>query len=202
MKSVICAFCMTLLAVAGSAQAATITIDFNGFTASDYLPSPTVVSGFTLTGGVFGYIGNPGGSPSKTMTNGDGSNFFLWDSNTPLKTLTISRATAFNLDSLLLGTLDGVSGIAKYDIIAASITTLSGNANGTLTTPTFTNLTSVQIRWAGNTVGNETLAIDNIVLSDYIAPAAVPEPASVLFLGLGVCLAGVRHVRRKRAIAA
>lgn len=138
-----------------------------------------------------------------SMSFGNGSPFLTWNQNLVSSgSITVSRASAFNLDSLLLGTLKPFSNAATYTLFAAGPGTVGGAANGPTPGPLgFTNLTSFVLSWTGG----DALAIDNITLSNYVegpAPAAVPEPASVLLLGLGACVMGARRLRRRNTVIA
>jgi hypothetical protein len=124
------------------------------------------------------------GFPANTMSGGNNTNFLA-----TITSFTISRATVFNLDKLLLGTFTGSSS-ATYSI-NGSAPILAPNVD---VFPGLTNLFSVTI----TSVGGNGLAIDNIQLSD-VSVSAVPEPGSIAILGFGAIGMFVRNRRRNRA---
>jgi hypothetical protein len=189
-------------AVSSPSQAATITINFDDVgnpTSTPFnVPGPGYLSqGYTVSpSDATAFIVNPADVGNPTMTGGNLSNFLAWSAASPVS-ITISRAVAFNLDQLLLGTLVDLSPAAAGFSITSSQPTVNGTAAGVnVVTPSLTNLTSVTINW----LSGDSLAIDNIVLSDFVAPAAVPEPASTAILGLGSLALVVRRLRRRSLI--
>lgn len=154
--------------------------------------------GFTITSSSFNHTIFSTNLPSVFMDGGD--RHFLANTGAIGETITISRDPldgAFNLDSLVLGTYNGGTA-AGFSITSGLLSQIGSAAGLSVSTPTFTNLFSVTIEW---TSGDE-LAIDDIILSDFVSPAAVPEPASAAFLGLGSLALVVRRLRRRSSVVA
>jgi hypothetical protein len=197
--------CIVAVAVSNAAQAATITINFDEVgnpvsTPFNVLGGGYISSGYTITpSDGTAFIVNPADGSNPTMTGGNGSNFLAWGATSPVS-ITIQRATAFNLDQLLLGTLIDITPVSAGYSITSSQPAINGTAAGvSVLTPSLTNLTAVTINW----LSGDSLAIDNIVLSDFIAgPAAVPEPATAAFLGLGSLAMVFRRLRRRTSVVA
>ena len=192
---------------ASSCLAATITIDFNSAVTAFNMPQSAPFYEeddyrVTPSDGT-AYIVNPFDppfppNPSPTMSGGNSSNFLTW-SATSGTSITITRLNpgTFNLDQLLLGTLN--SGTDAHYSITSGLTTLVPDTavTGSIS-PGFTNLNSVTIHW----LSGAALAIDNIVLTEFVPPAAVPEPASAVALCFGSLALVVRRLRRRNPVVA
>lgn len=210
MKSTtIVALCFAALGLMSSCESATITIDFDEINNPASTPFNVLLSGYTSQG----YTITPQGPssqafivspPASTMTGGIGNKFLTWAPGTGPNSITISRSNpldgTFNLDRLLLGTLVDITPNSANYSITSSLPPIIGTANGVnVLTPSLMNLTSVTINW----LSGDSLAIDNIVLSDFIAgPAAVPEPATTAVLGLGSLAMVFRRLRRRTSVVA
>ena len=116
---------------------------------------------------------------------------------------------AFNLISLKVGNIPG-SSFPPIGLISAtgnfsgggsisSTFDASGSGLALWNLSGFTNLASVVFSAAQ---ANDTLAIDDIFVDLFSAPAAVPEPASAVFLGLGSMALVVRRLRRRTSVVA
>jgi hypothetical protein len=195
------AFFLVIVGGAGSGHAAPIVIDFEeGFPTDPYNLgfSYLTASGFTIAS----VTGTPTVFPTTLGTYMDGSaDHFLSFTGGVGEAITISRDVSlfgtFNLDSLVLGTFSGGTP-AAFSITSGPLFQTGTAAGVSVVTPGFTNLSSVVIQW---TAGSE-LAIDHINLSDFVAPAAVPEPASTAALCFGSLALVVRRMRRRNAVLA
>jgi hypothetical protein len=126
------------------------------------------------------------------------NNFLAFNADNVLK---ISRSVlfgAFMLDSLNADFFGG-SGSGSLDFGGGAQSVSSSGA-------TFNSIGVLSALNGGvyevNITGLLLTGIDTISLSDVVAPAAVPEPASVLLLGLGACVMGARRLRRRNTVIA
>jgi hypothetical protein len=199
---VLVVFFLATVGGAGSGQAATIQIDFNSVLGAPFnLGVPYVQDGFKITSSALNhYVVTP---PTYTMSSGDNTKFLTNLGGATGEYITIERDNpldgAFNLDSLVLGTLltpGGGGGGAHYSITSGLSTLVSDTLVAGSISPGLTNLTSVRINW----LSGDSLAIDDIFLSDVVAPAAVPEPASAVALCFGSLALVVRRMRRRNPV--
>ncbi len=191
-----------LLCSASGAKAAIISFT----TAPTGTISTYTESGFVFTrtvGGVMS-INNGTGSPFDPVTAGPFDANFLNYQQPAVVTLTAVGDAAFDLSTLkfagaVVGNVFQV--IGNFNIGGPA--TQSFTTDGTLETfsPNFglgwTNLSSVVFSTPDGQIGLDNL---NVVLSS--PPAAVPEPASAAFLGLGSLALVVRRLRRRTSVVA
>ena len=202
MKKVVCLF---ICLFAGSVNAT--IIDFEGVLAPGQDATgdnvaPYVEDGFTLTssGDAASDYHNDifGDDPSLNL---NGSDIFGWCgtcTGAPF-VLNITNGGAFDLTSIDFSNLEFGDDVGAIDITGffsggGSVSTSFGlvvDIWSTVAFAGFSNLSSFSISAAG--IGN-SLALDNIVLN---TSSAVPEPTSLVLLGLG--LAGMGFSRKKRA---
>jgi hypothetical protein len=146
---------------------------------------PVVIEGFTFesvttSAAVFPSTLGAGSNPNSLVLAGG--------------SVKISRATPFNFDQLLAGNgvgnlfVNGTNFGTQLTVLGAVLS----DAN-----PLFSNLTSYII--TSDIAGN--LVLDDITLSE-VSVAAVPEPASAAFLGLGSLALVVRRLRRRNTVIA
>jgi hypothetical protein len=192
-------FLLTALLTVGSAHGSAHggVIDFNLYTPvpdgiSTVLPFP-IVDGFTFSADASGAQITSGSTLSGA--NGGLTNFLLTDGS---QVITMARATPFNLTSVTAGL--NAAGLLKTLTVGAQVLDLSAaGTDGDVFTfgAGFTNLTSITFE------ANDVALIDNIGWETFVAgPAAVPEPASAAFLGLGSLALVVRRLRRRTSVVA
>ncbi len=186
-----------LLFVLGSAQAATITIDFEGLTVGSF--SEIVIDGFRFT--EFPNYSNPeiiadtGGNQSLTVGGGGGCGPF-GDCGFLSVIMTREDGGAFSYfgADISEGCADEINGSCSNGV--AGIKVGGGGALGPVGTGDWVNLESVRFVVSGETTvpgGFQafSLTADNIVVN------AVPIPAAVWLFGSGLGLLG--WMKRKRA---
>jgi len=202
MKKVVCLF---ICLFAGSVNAT--IIDFEGVLASGQARigsnvAPYVEDGFTLTSSGDSSVFHADIFGSGSFTNLNGSDIFGWCGRAcpgAPYTLSITNGGAFDLTSIDFSNLEFGDDVGAIDITGffsggGSVSTSFGlvvDIWSTVAFAGFSNLSSFSISAAG--IGN-SLALDNIVLN---TSSAVPEPTSLVLLGLG--LAGMGFSRKKRA---
>lgn len=197
MKTKIIAALLTLMA-AGSAQANLIT---NGNFESG-------LSGWTTTGhvatAVFSGTYFGGGSNARDGTTMIAFNAGDSSANGVLSqafattvgatyTVTFDYGTNTGTQSILWGAYSATSAVLASNVITDT------NASGLLDTYTYTFLattTSTTLRFT-DVSGNNTVSIDGLIDNVSVNANAVPEPASLALLGLGV--AGFAASRRRKA---
>lgn len=192
----------TLMA-SGTASSTTI-IDFEGVlsvgqTSTGSNVTPYTEDGFTLTSSGSGSVYHNDIFADGFGFNDNGSDFLGWCGvcfGSPY-TFSTTDGGVFSLTSIDFSNLTIGSDVGSIDIVGyffggGSISTSFDpivNLWTTVVFSGFSNLTSFDISAASN--GNN-LAMDNIVLNT----ATVPEPISIVLLGLG--LAGIGFSRKKK----
>lgn len=161
------------------------------------------VNGFTFTSNANAYFMGPAYSTASSATAAspyNGTDYYMAYSGFVMKA---ADQSAFSLSSVDLGYWSG-SGTAITTLtgtrpdgttVTQSLTAVinnSANANdfSTLVLNDFTNLASVKF----TSTSSSFIAIDNLVVN---ASTAVPEPASLAMIGLG--LAALAALRRRKA---
>ncbi len=177
---------LAIALVLGGSRADAAVIDFNGLSG---IPIPTVLG---VDIGLLNFSSNPAGPivvlPQVGITTSD--SLLLNGADVTIK---LVSGGAFNLEKIdafgSVGTLVTNFGVfgAGFDVNGETLTSVN---------PAFLNLTSITISSSAVPV-----LLDNITFS-VVVPAAVPEPASAAFLGLGSLALVVRRMRRRSSVAA
>jgi hypothetical protein len=177
---------IAVLAVADSAEAAPITVNFD-------LISPVVLgnSPVDLTGqGVF-FAGNGNAVVAAGVS---GANSLFYQGGNVTISTSNDNSTFFDLSSLVLDTTFGTATPGTLSVNGYVFNFVTGQQYTLL--PAITNVSSVVI-----TSTTPFVFLDNFIITP-TAAAAVPEPASAAFLGLGSLAFVVRRLRRRSSVAA
>ena len=120
-------------------------------------------------------------------------------------TIVLTGPAQFDLSSIDIG--KGVLGVGDVDLTivgnffggGSTSVTYSGVSSKTTFLPGFSNLVSA-IFTTSSSVNSAYVMFDNVIVT--ASPAAVPEPASAAFLGLGSLALVVRRLRRRSSVVA
>jgi hypothetical protein len=193
---------LALAFVASTARAT--TIDFEGVVPTNSYASYGMgtysTNGYNISASSSAWIFSAG-YYGQNVIGSDGTAYYMFQSGSNA-TLTSTASKLFDVSSVDLGNWSGSANALLTGTFADGTTVSSYydlNNNNALTTNDFTtanltgftNLMSFKITAGGNYV-----QVDNIAIN--AAAAAVPEPASLALLGLG--LAAIGAVRRKKSV--
>jgi hypothetical protein len=179
---------MLVISQAGKSDAA--VIDFDGAPAT----TPLFYGDFTFSATT---PASAGRTLAANVTGNNGTNAFAFSAGNTV-TVTYTGLGTFTLNSLALGRTTSSVSDPTFTITGSGpgvnfgpFATLTPTAFGA----TFSNITSLVI------AATQEAAFDNF---DYTinGAAAVPEPASAAFLGLGSLALVVRRLRRRNSVVA
>jgi hypothetical protein len=182
---------MLAVSLASKAEGAIISFDgppaigttprvFGDFT---FTATNPLAAGVDVTAAVFG--------------GGNGTNAFVFSAGNTV-TVSYSGSGTFTLDNLDLGRAATAGSDPTFTITGAGPGVFFGPYATLTTVPfgaSFSNLTSLVI------TATQDAAFDNFDYTINVA-AAVPEPASAAFLGLGSLALVVRRLRRRTSVVA
>ena len=192
----------TLVALAGNAAAATVTMRFEGIAPPGefvFGVTPYQEAGFTLTNSLGGDSLTDGLFDSECLVNDNGTDFFGWCAEGICESLVISLTrsggTAFNFISFDTAVLEADIGSNVIDVIGhlqgggTMSTTITQTDVWTTYQLNYAHVTRVDFAFGPGHADAPNHAFDNLTMS-------VPEPSSIALLAIG--LVGLCSGRRFR----
>jgi hypothetical protein len=202
------------LFVCVTAQAAVVTIDFDSGTEAFVPLGGYEDQGYKLAPSLTDSAGINNQNAVKDLTSTVTSNkvLFFGISNSTVTLTKLGLAPSFDLLKLNVGYLDigypsstpaGVTAVGTLSggggVVSHTFSSIPGGLTEfDLAGFGFRNLSSVVF---STTLDGNVVALDDIQVQ-YAAPAAVPEPTSAAFLGLGSLALVVRRLRRRTSVVA
>ncbi|MCX6123837.1 MAG: PEP-CTERM sorting domain-containing protein [Proteobacteria bacterium] len=158
-------------------------------------------------------ISNQNAVNGLTSTTTSNKVLFFGISNSTVTLTKLGLAPSFDLLKLNVGYLElgypsltpaGVTAVGTLSggggVVSRTFSSIPGGLNEfDLAGFGFTNLSSVVF---STTLPGNVVALDDIQVQPFAAPAAVPEPTSAAFLGLGSLALVVRRLRRRTSVVA